>query len=254
MTEGVLASSLSVALDRVSFARQVGLEPDDWQRRLLSSTHPRIILNCHRQSGKSTMAALMALHRALYHPGSLVLIVAPSERQAGELFGKVSQVYGQLGYPVDPLSDRKLGVLMSNGSRIEALPGKEKTIRGFSGVDLLIVDEGGRVEDDLYYAVRPMLAVSGGRLMLLSTPFGHTGFFYEEWTEGVGWERFEVPVSQNPRISPEFLREERRSLGDWFFSQEYMCRFERSISSVFDVGRLRQAVNPDRPRLFAREA
>ncbi len=90
-----------------------------------------MILLCSRQSGKSTMAALLALHKALTRPGSLVLVLAPAERQAKELFSKVAQFYRTLGHPLPAESYRKLGMNLSNGSRIEALPGSETTIRGF---------------------------------------------------------------------------------------------------------------------------
>src|SRR5215213_7008933 len=153
-----LAEDLKLALDRVAFAKEAGLDPDPWQRDLLRSSSDRILLNCCRQSGKSTMAALIALHRALYTHGSLVLILAPSERQAKETFGKVATHYRDLGYPVPPDSYRKLGMELTNGSRVEALPGSEKTVRGFSGVDLLILDEASRISDELYHATRPMLA------------------------------------------------------------------------------------------------
>jgi hypothetical protein len=107
-----------------------------------------------------------------------------------------------------------------------ALPGKEATIRGFSGTDLLIEDEASRVSDDLYAAIRPMLAVSGGRLVLLSTPWGRRGHFYEAWENGGdSWERYRVPATECPRISPEWLEEERRSLPDFIFQQEYLCEF-----------------------------
>jgi hypothetical protein len=56
------------------------------------------------------------------------------------------------------------------------------------------VDEASRVPDELYFAVRPMLAVSGGALMMLTTPYGKRGIFYEEWTSGHGWARYEVPA------------------------------------------------------------
>lgn len=170
-----LAADLRLALDRVSFASSLGLDPDPWQERLLRSTSKRVLLNCARQSGKSTMSGLMALHRALYSPGSLVLCLAPSERQSKELFAKVADSYGRLRGAPPPTSDRKLGMYLPNGSRIEALPGTEKTIRGFSGAALLLVDEAARVSDELYYAVRPMLAVSGGALMMLTTPYGKRG-------------------------------------------------------------------------------
>jgi hypothetical protein len=63
-----LAEDLKLALDRVSFAKRLGLKPDPWQEDLLRSTLERVLLNCCRQSGKSTMTAIVALHRALYHP------------------------------------------------------------------------------------------------------------------------------------------------------------------------------------------
>jgi hypothetical protein len=97
-----LAEDLKLALDRVSFAKRLGLEPDPWQEDLLRSTSDRVLLNCSRQSGKSTISGVIALHRALYHPGSLVLCLAPALRQSQELFGKVLGFYRDLGRPVSP--------------------------------------------------------------------------------------------------------------------------------------------------------
>jgi Terminase large subunit, T4likevirus-type, N-terminal len=244
------ASDLALALDRAAFARAVGLEPDPWQERLLRSTADRVLLNCARQSGKSLMSAVIALHRAIYHPDSLVLILAPAERQAKETFGKVATLYHALGHNVAPDSSRKLGMQLASGSRIEALPGSEKTIRGFSGVDLLILDEASRVDDELYFAVRPMLAVSGGALMMLTTPYGKRGVFFEEWTGGQGWERYEVPANECPRISEEFLEEERAALPSWVFRQEYRCSFEETEDQVFTTDMIDRAVTSDVKPLF----
>jgi hypothetical protein len=81
-----LRDDLRLALDRVSFAEKLGISPDAWQRNLLDSSSRRVLLNCSRQSGKSTMSAVLALHRALYHPDSLILCLAPALRQSQELF------------------------------------------------------------------------------------------------------------------------------------------------------------------------
>ena len=94
------AGRVVVLEDRARFATAVGLpDLDPWQLRLLRSEAPRVLLNCSRQSGKSTMAGVVALHRALLVPDSLVLILAPSERQAKELFTKVGEAYRTLGAP-----------------------------------------------------------------------------------------------------------------------------------------------------------
>jgi hypothetical protein len=230
-----LRDDLRLALDRVAFAEKLGIVPDGWQEALLRSSAERVLLNCSRQSGKSTMSAVIALHRALYHPGSLILCLAPALRQSQELFAKIAGFYRDLGRPVSPIGERKLSLELENGSRIITLPGTEKTIRGFSGVSLLIVDEAARVEDELYFALRPMLAVSGGTLIMLSTPYGQRGIFYEEWMSGDSseWQRFRVSADQVPRISPEFLSEERRALGSRWFEQEYMCVFGELEGAVF---------------------
>ena len=245
-----LAGDLRLALDRAAFARALGLEPDGWQEELLRSTSERVLLNCCRQSGKSTMTAVIALHRALYHPGSLILCLAPALRQSQELFGKVLGFYRDLGRPVSPQSERKLSLELENGSRIVTLPGSEKTIRGFSGTSLLVLDEAARVEDELYFAVRPMLAVSGGALMMLSTPYGKRGVFYEEWTGGHGWERYEVPANQCLRISEEFLEEERAVLPSWVYRQEYECSFEETEDQVFTTEMVERALTSEVTPLF----
>jgi hypothetical protein len=131
------------------------------------------------------------------------------------------------------------------------LPGTEATVRGFSGAALLIVDEASRVPDDLYMAVRPMLAVSGGRIVLLSTPFGKRGFFHHEWTEGVNWKRVEVTAYDCPRISRQWLESERDAIGDFWFTQEYLCQFRESEDQVFAYDFIAGAVDSSVTPLFA---
>ena len=220
------------APDPVAFALTLGFDPDPWQADLLRSDASRVLLNCSRQSGKSTTTAVLALYTAIYRPNSNILVLSPSLRQSSELFRKVHDFKGRASLPTR--EETKLSMVLANGSRLVALPGKEGTIRGFSDIDLLVVDEAARVPDELYYAIRPMLAVSGGRLIALSTPFGKRGWFFEAWAEGgETWHRFEVPANRCPRIAAEFLEEERTALGDFWFEQEYMCVFHDDLLATF---------------------
>ena len=228
-----LASDLAMALDPTHLVKAAGLKPDDWQVRALRSGASRMLLNCSRQSGKSTVSAALAVHTALYEPGSLVLLLSPSLRQSQELFRKALDFYRAAAQPERPEAESALRLELANGSRIVSLPGKEGTIRGYSGVRLLVIDEAARVPDGLYFSVRPMLAVSGGRLMALSTPFGTRGWWYEAWQSTEAWDRFEVPATACPRIRPEFLAEEQRTLGEWWYRQEYECTFLDAQSQAF---------------------
>ncbi len=247
-----LGDDLRLALDRVEFARSVGIEPDDWQRAALGSAAPRQLYNCARQTGKSTISAVLAAHTAIYEPRSLVLLISPTLRQSGELFKKCVSVYQAADKPVPPDSETALTLTLENGSRVVSLPGgKGHTVRGYSGVRLLVVDEASRVPDELYISVRPMLATSAGRLVALSTPFGTRGWWYEAWIGSESWERFKVTAEESPRIPPAFLAEERRSMGDWFYRQEYNGEFLDDAYSVFRGEDVDAAIKADVPPLFA---
>ena len=229
-----LAGDLACALDPVKLARRAGLPPDPWQADYLRSARLRHLLNCSRQSGKSTIVGVKAIHRALYYPGSLVLMLSPSLRQSGELFRKAIGVYQGLGRPIPADSETALTVTLENKSRIVSLPGKPDTIRGYSAVAALFIDEAAMVADPLYMAVRPMLAVSGGSLDALSTPKGTRGWWYEAWRAGGEiWRRFEVNAGMCPRIPPEFLAEEEETMGEWWFLQEYWCKFMDAETQPF---------------------
>jgi hypothetical protein len=230
--------TLALALDSSLLFELRGLTPDPWQRELLRSTAPRILLNCCRQAGKSTAAAALALHTVLFTPGSLVLLLSRSQRQSSELFRRVTEFYQAVeSHAVQVARVRARSALrleLTNGSRIISLPGHEGTIRSYSGVRLLVIDEAARVPTDLYRAVRPMLAVSGGRLIILSTPFGRRGFFYQAWGDSsTRWLRFEVHADAVPRIGRAFLDEELRTLGPSWFNQEYACSFEALEGLVY---------------------
>jgi hypothetical protein len=240
--------------DAVLMALRAGITPDAWQSDLLRSNARQMILLCSRQAGKSTVSSILAIHEAVFNPNSLILLLSPSLRQSQELFRKLQDVYGALESPLLPQATEEsaLRLQLSNDSRIIALPGKEATIRGFSGVALLIIDEASRVEDSLYQSVRPMLAVSGGRIILLSTPFGKRGFFHSEWTEGQGWMRTKITADQCPRIDREWLERERQMIGDWWYRQEYFCEFVETDDSVFSYDDIQAALDPDIKPLFQR--
>lgn len=243
------------ALDPCQILAKAGFPPDPWQAHVLRSPHKRILMNCSRQSGKSLVAAAAALHEALWKPNALVLLVSPSLRQSNELFRRVADLLRALGRDAEqmqpvPIQTESLSRLeLMNGSRILSLPGQDdSTIRGYSAVDLLAVDEAARVDDRIFAAVKPTLAVSGGRTIALSTPNGKRGWFFREWTGEGDWLRIQVTADQCPRITPEFLEEEKRSLGEAFFTQEYMCEFVDTEFDIFDM-KLIQGALVDVPEL-----
>lgn len=232
--------------DPITLFRAAWGEPDDWQARALTSSARQMIFNCSRQSGKSTVTSTIATHTALAYPGALVLLVAPATRQSGELYDKCVHVYDSIGQRVEPDRQTVDTLITPNGSRIVALPGAHGTTRGFSGVTLVVIDEAAFfAKDDIYYSLRPMLAVSRGRLLLLSTPWGQRGFFWKEWTQGGDdWERYEIPASMCPRIPAEYLAKEKRTQGPLYYG-EYECKFLDAANSIFSSEFIEAAASAD---------
>ena len=133
---------------------KLGFEPDEMQRRLLDLGSKRVILNCSRQWGKSTVTAAKAVHHACTNSDSMVLVVSPCLRQSGEFLAKAEAFARRLGTPVRGDGKNRLSIRFENRSRVVGLPGNEATIRGFSKVSLLLIDEAARVEDELYLAMQ----------------------------------------------------------------------------------------------------
>lgn len=237
--------------DVLTFVRtRLGFEPDEAQAEVLSSTAKRGILNCSRQWGKSTVAAAKAVHRAYSQAGKLVIVASPSQRQSEEFVKKATEMVRKLGLVPRGDGANKCSLQFPNGSRIVGLPGREGTVRGFSAVSLMLIDEASRVEDAMYRALRPMLAVGDGDLWLMSTPMGKNGFFWECWEYGGNeWLRVSVPATRCPRITAAFLERELRELGSAWFRQDYMCEFVDSGAGVFDRELLDRAVDSEVKRL-----
>jgi len=241
-----LKDDLKLALDPIKFAQELGLEPDPWQRQALTWTGSKMALVCARQMGKSTVSAVLALHKILYKPRSLVLLVSPSARQSQELFRKVNDLLKLFPGRVEKVEDNKLSCELRNGSRCVSLPGSENTIRGYSGVSLLIADEASRIPDHIFATISPMVSVSKGRILLLSTPAGKRGFFYEIYCgDEPGWTRISVDATACPRITPEFLERERNQIGTYYFNQEYMVHWIEPEGSLFTLEEVERAVSDE---------
>lgn len=238
-----LARDFSRALDPTLLAIDCGIDPDAVQRRLLTASSKKVIVNCCRQWGKSTTTAVLAVHEALYAAPAMIVLVSPSQPQSTELFRKVHGFWERLQGVPSAEQESLTRLSLANGSRIISLPGSERTVRGYSGVTLAILDEASRIPDELLVAIRPMLATTDGRFIALSTPAGKRGWFYESWiSEDSSWERISVKGADCPRISEAFLADELKALGPMRFAAEYCCEFHDAETAAFSTDLIAQAL------------
>jgi hypothetical protein len=233
--------------DVVDFARRrLGLVADEKQCAVLRSRTKRGILNCTRQWGKTTVSVAKVIHRVFTMPKTLVVVASPGGRQSGEWIRKAEEMLARLEIPKRGDGYNKISLLLPNGSRIVGLPEAEAKIRGFSAPSMVVIDEAARVSDEMYRALRPMLAVGRGDLWMMSTPWGKQGFFHETWEHGgEEWLRVRVPATECERIPKEFLEEQRSAMGMDSFRQEHMCEFVGSGMGAFDRDLIDAALDDD---------
>jgi hypothetical protein len=247
-TQQAVASAKRSPID---LAIELGITLDPWQRAALETERHDILLLVTRQGGKGMVASLLALSGLVSDPGSTTVIVSRAERQAKRLLRRIRRLYRMLSNVSPVISDGQTSMELRNGSEILALPGSEETIRGIEAVDLLIIDEGAVVPDALQASISPMVAVSNGRTVALSTPRGKRGWFYHEYTEGGDeWHRATVTAYEIPRISPAWLERQRAKIGDFWFRQEYLCEFVDTDDQVFSSELISRALSPEVAPLF----
>ena len=254
---------LEETLSPVKYITRVFGEPYEWQKVALNQSIKRLILLCCRQAGKSTISAGRTIHKAKHERGALNLIISPSEKQSTETVGKISDfITRDEGFP-NLIKNSTFEKELPNGSRIVALPGTEKSVRGYSGPKIILFDEASRTLDETYYAATPMLTDNpDSTLILLSTPHGKRGFFWEAWEKQKGWTKIlvkpayklvgnklvrDMPEAKfremwaakgvhafySPRHKKEWLEEELDRFGPWWFRQEYMCEFIETMTTLF---------------------
>jgi hypothetical protein len=211
----------------------LGFNPDPWQVQFLNSKHHRTLLNCSRQSGKTTAAAFLCLYQGMFQPNQTILIFASASRQSKEFLHRMHSFYRQLGHPVQRQTDQVAVLDFDNGSRIIPLPDSQEGVRIYSP-NLIIVDEAAQVSDALYNSIMPMLAANKGSFIGLSTPFGKRGWYYHEWIgEGrTDWRRFSITADDCPRIDPAEV-DQLRHRGESYIRQEFYCDFSQVEGLVY---------------------
>ncbi len=227
------------------------LELDDWQKEVLQ-TKGNILLVAGRQTGKSTIIAIRDGERAARSPNESILIIAPTERQAEEIFNKVL-IYITDNYKgmIKKGKDRptKHILRLTNGSIIRCLPVGLAGI-GIRGLTLtkLTGEECSYIPEEVWHAVTPMLLTTGGDMDLLGTPHGQKGYFYDCFkNEDNRFKVFHVnteEVMKNRKVSSswteiqrekalEYLEREKRSMTANQYAQEYMGKFISDLKQFF---------------------
>jgi Terminase RNaseH-like domain len=125
-----------------------------------------------------------------------------------------------------------------------------KYLRGH-GADRIIADEAAYIPAVvLTQTVPPMLSASPYReLVLISTPFGTGTYFHHRFLDGQGEDpsiaSFHFPSSSNPRLSVDYLEQQRREMTELAYRTEYEALFLDEQTSVFTYDLIQAAIDEE---------
>ena len=277
-----LTQEIVLGADPIRYLESVGMELYEWQRYALNPEELRILLLCCRQAGKSTISSGGASHTSRFEPNSLSIILTPSEKQSQETMLKVADImFRDQNYPA-LVKDSAFEKETIDGSRIVALPGTERSVRGYSGPKRIMVDEAARVLDETFAATTPMLTGNPDASLILSTTaFGKRGFFWRAWEFEKRWLKILVkppfrldetdhlvddvpePIFRkywaqrgvlafySPRhFDRNWMEEELERMGPWWWRQEYGCEFIDPESSAFNFQSILEAFTDEVQPMF----
>ena len=217
----------------VRFAeKKLGIELDEWQREYIGA-EGNTAVRAGRQSGKSFAESLRVALFALLNAKTQTLVIGAVDRQSTELFEKIkSHINALAGHQIKgkPTMHK---LELRNGSKILAHPAGRTGygLRNYT-IHKLVADEAHYIPNEVFVAVLPMLATTGGTIDVLSTPRGNDGFFYDCFSDE-NFICFHTKSEDCPRISKSFLEQERKRMTKLQFAQEYEAEFLDSLQQFF---------------------
>lgn len=194
-----------------------------------SSTY--ITLCGGRQVGKTFLCNIVSLKWALDNSNQCIMVVSPTDSQVKKLFKQTIQMIVPIMSSVKNYKSQSgdSEIVFVNGSQIlfrSAL--SENTLRGYSNTHL-ILDECAFIKEETWSTIlAPTLTVRGKKVLFASTPKGNN-FLARLYAKGLGedkaYKSFKLTYHDNPFCNEKFIEEQRLTLPDEIFQQEYLCQF-----------------------------
>jgi len=205
-----------------------------------------------RQLGLSTLSAAYAVWMALFRKDKTILVIATKLAVAQNFIKKVKIALS--GIPkwmwiTEITAKNTQAIEFSNGSAIKAVPTSDDAGRS-EALSLLIVDEAAFIRnfDELWKGLYPTLS-TGGRAIVVSTPNGTGGQYYDIYHNAVNGENefnaIKLPWDVHPERGDEWFENEAKNLNKQQIAQELLCDFQASGETFLateDIEKLRMQV------------
>ena len=227
----------------------------DYQKKILEDPYPFVVINKSRQTGISTVIAMDALTNCMFKENFLHLVISRNEITTREIIGYCYDLLYSMPEPLVKFyvlkTESKTEFQFANGSRLICLANSSGAGRGFAAnaVDLdefAFVNEAEKDRDkQILSSVGPAIS-RGGKLRIISTPFGKQGEYWRIWSNPTNFSTHKINWKECPELvasGKDFLITSLPEPKEIYWAQEYENQFVESITGFIPVEWYDVAVN-----------
>lgn len=228
-----------------------GFTPYKFQKDVIDELCPEnvyrtkkvVVVKSSRQKGKSITVANILLFYAINHNQSKNFYIAPTLKQAKEIFKTITSAISSSGV-MKSSNATDLIIQLINGSKINFKSAEQGTdaLRGYTCSGILCIDEAAYIDDEILHTILPWTDYNKANILMTSTPFVKSGFFWDYYNYGlehthncvtIDWSDIKYKQEIELILSPEQLEEYRSILPKNIFKTEYLGEWLDDDGSVF---------------------
>lgn len=207
----------------------------------------QVVAVMSRQIGKTTIATILMIEYLVKIPNGSVFYISPDYGVGKKVFREIATLLENTGL-IKSKNNSDLTITITNGSILKFFTAKNASaFRGNTCKSLLVIDEAAffpeqTPDGQLIWSaiIKPACKVYKPKILLISTPCGKNGFFYEEYLKGCSNTGFNyiktitATIYDDNLVTSEEIEEIKAGIPKLAWEQEFMVKFLDSSLTVFN--------------------
>lgn len=202
-----------------------------------------LIARWSRQCGKTIFAEIMLIEY-LFKPNTFNAYISPTFSQGRKVYGEIVKLLEPTGV-ITKCNASELTIETKFGSSLKFFTMQSPTsIRGYTVSGILVLDEAAYMPvtltdgtDPWSSVIMPITKARKPKVLIISTPNGKQGFFYEFYLKAVqgvyGYKEISATIYDDELVDEETIEDIKKAISPLAFEQEFLVTFLDNALTIF---------------------
>lgn len=189
-----------------------------------------------RQTGKSVLASILTIEALITNPNGNVIYICPSYTLARKIYREITKALRSTGL-IKSSNGSLLTLTLTNESQLQFFSAESpNSLRGQTCKTLLIIDEAAFMPETIpsgenFFSniILPIGKVHKPTTLLISTPSGKQGFFYDFYLRGEsneeGYKSIIGTIYDDETMTERDIADLKSTMPPLAWEQEFECKF-----------------------------